>query len=300
MPLVNFHELMGDAEKNSYAVGYFESWDLNSFLAVCDAAERMKSPVIIGFSGIDFPNYKHYLKDIFEIYSNLINDLASKMTVPVCTIFNEAASKDLVLKAIAQKFGIVMFLNSKLDFTEQKSITKELTKEAHNNGVASEGGIEMQEGLGKSITDASGDELLTDIGSAKSFVKETEVDALAVSVGQISLISENKVSLNFSHLKKLKKEINIPLVLHCGSSIYNEDIKKAVEIGIRKINVGKALKNACFKSLKKSCFEINDNYNQYEIIGSGLNNDILVKAGKSMQDAVEKFMVLFGSAGKAW
>ncbi|MCL5071153.1 MAG: class II fructose-bisphosphate aldolase [Actinobacteria bacterium] len=299
MSLVSFQKLMSDAEKNNYAVGYFECWSLDSFLAVCDAAERKKSPVIIGFSGIDFPNYKHYLKDPFEIYTNLLTDLASRLTVPVCTIFNESPSKDLVLKAIKQKLSIIMFLDPKLDFLEQKSIIQELAKEAHRNNVAIEGEIETQAGLGENIINASNDELLTDIKTAKAFVEETGIDALAVNIGQISLTSENKVRLNLKHLERLKKEINAPLVLHGGSSIYDDDIKAAISIGIRKINIGKTIKEAYFKTLRESCLEIND-YNPYKVIGSGLDQDVLVKAKISMQKAVEACMTLFNSTDKAF
>ena len=69
MPFVPFKKLMDDAENHQYAVGYFESWNLESLLAVCDAAEAMKSPVIIGFSGINLPDYEHVVKNTLSLYS---------------------------------------------------------------------------------------------------------------------------------------------------------------------------------------------------------------------------------------
>ncbi len=163
--------------------------------------------------------------------------------------------------------------------------------------MAIEGAIETQAGLGEDIIDIPEKELLTDIKTAKLFIEETGIDAFAINIGQISLIGENKVKLNFDHLEKLKKEIGIPLVLHGGSSAYDEDIRKAITIGIRKINIGKAVKEAYLKILIKSCSEIND-YNPYKLIGSGLEHDILIKARVSMQKSVEKLIILFGSAGK--
>ena len=298
MSLISFQELMDDAERHSYAVGYFEAWNLDSFLAVCNAAENMKSPVIIGFSGIGFPGPGHFLKNIFNIYAKLINELASSLTVPACTIFNESPSKDLVQKAIKQNLSIVMFQDPGLSCNEQELIIKELSSAAHKNNVAIEGAMETQAGLGEDIIDIPEKELLTDIKTAKSFVEETGIDAFAVNIGQISLIGKNKVRLNFGHLEKLKKEIGIPLVLHGGSSVYDEDIKKAIKLGIRKINIGKAVKETYLKTLRKSCSEIKD-YNPYKLIGSGLEHDILIKARISMQKAVEKLMILFGSVGKA-
>ena len=124
MSLVSFKKLMDDADKHKYAVGYFECWSLDSLLAVCDAAEKQRSPVIIGFSGIDFPHYRHLVKDIFDSFVNIVNDLASKLSVPACSIFNESPSKDLVLKGIARKLSIVMFLDPTRSFSKQKSIIK--------------------------------------------------------------------------------------------------------------------------------------------------------------------------------
>lgn len=299
MPLVSLKQLMDDADKHEYAVGYFECWSLDSLLAVCDAAEKQRSPVIIGFSGIDFPNYIHLVKDFFDSFANIVNDLASKCSVPVCSIFNESPSKDLLLKGIAKKLSIVMFLDPTLSFSEQKSIIKYLTREAHKNNVAVEGETEAQAGLGENIIDAPEEDLLTDVETAKLFINETGIDALAVNIGQVSFSSRKKAKLNFEHLKKLREEINVPLVLHGGSSISDEEIKKAIKLGIRKINIGKTIKQAYLKELRNSCIEIKKEYNPYEVIGSGLDQDILVKAKISMQKVAERLMILFASAGRA-
>ena len=300
MAIVNFSELMQDAERNNYAVGYFEAWNMETFLAVCNSAEKMRSPVILGFSGIDFPNYKNNLKNTFDIYSNLVNDMAGNLSVPCCTIFNESASEDLIRMAIEKRFGLVTFVDPSMDFNTQKTIVKFLTEKAHKSGISVEGSVEMQAGLEqKNITDAGGQELLTDIRAAKIFARDTEVDALAVNIGQVSLVSSAKVRLNICHLEKLKKELDIPLVLHGGSSVLEEEIKPAIKKGIRKINIGKAIKQAFFMSLKHSCSKAGKSYNPYNIVGSGLDEDILVKATKSVQHEVEKLMVLFGSAGRA-
>ena len=118
MPLVHFKELMEDAEKRNYPVGYFESWNLESLLAIADAAEIKRSPVIIGISGIDFPNFEKELKNILGVYSGLLRAIGNKMSVPVCTIFNECPHYDLVIKAIDEKFGIVMYTNEKIQVEE--------------------------------------------------------------------------------------------------------------------------------------------------------------------------------------
>ena len=135
MPLVHFKELMEDAEKRNYAVGYFESWNLESLLSIADAAEAKSSPVIIGISGIDFPNFEKELKNILGVYSSLLRAIGNKMSVPVCTIFNECPHYDLVIKAINEKFGIVMYTNEKIPIKDLISKVKEIARKAHKKNI---------------------------------------------------------------------------------------------------------------------------------------------------------------------
>ena len=89
----------------------------------------------------------------------------------------------------------------------------------------------------------------------------------------------------------------MPVVLHGGSSIAPEDIRAAVAAGVRKINVGSRLKQACFAALRDACIAVPATANPYEVIGSGLANDVLVAGRLAMQRDIEAMMQLFGSAG---
>ena len=84
-----------------------------------------------------------------------------------------------------------------------------------------------------------------------------------------------------------------------ATSIDRDDLRAAIELGIRKINVGSALKQAFFDALRHACLAQDDRYNPYEVIGSGLEADILVRGRLAMQEVVEDYLRLFGSAGKA-
>ena len=299
MPFVPFKELMDDAEDRQYAVGYFESWNLESLLAVCDAAEAMKSPVIIGFSGIDLPNYERVVKNTLSIYATLVKDACSKLSVPVCTIFNESPYFNLVMESIDHKFGLVMLTNDELSFEEQIKQIKMVVNKAHANSVAVEGEIESPSGLGDSLITIPKEIKFTNIDLAKSFVDKTEVDSFAINIGQVHTIGNEKVHLDFSNLKRLKEDITVPLVLHGASSVHDADIVEAIKLGIRKINVGRVLKQTYFEALKSEIVKIGNDYDPYKVVGSGLDSDVLNSARIKLQKEIEGLMKLFGSKGKA-
>ena len=299
MPFIPFKELMDDAEDQQYAVGYFESWNLESLLAVCDAAEAMKSPVIIGFSGIDLPNYERVVKNTLSLYAALVKEASSKLSVPVCTIFNESPYFNLVMESIDNKFGLVMLTNDELSFEEQIKQIKMVVNKAHANSVAVEGEIASLSGLGESLITIPEEIKFTNIDLAKSFVDKTGVDSFAVNIGQVHIIGDEKVHLDFSNLKRFKEDIPVPLVLHGASSVHDTDIVEAIKLGIRKINVGRILKKTYFKTLKSEIAKVNNVYNPYQVVGSGLDSDVLNSARIELQKEIEGLMKLFGSKGKA-
>ena len=92
--------------------------------------------------------------------------------------------------------------------------------------------------------------------------------------------------------------MDVPLVLHGGSSISREDLQAAIRLGVRKVNVGSVLKRAYLEALRLALEELGDNFNPYQVIGSGLDEDVLVKGRLASQKVVEDLMCLFGSAGK--
>jgi len=259
----------------------------------------MKSPVIIGFSGIDLPNYERVVKNTLSIYATLVKEASSKLSVPVCTIFNESPYFNLVMESIDHKFGLVMLTNDELSFEEQIKQIKMVVKKAHANSVAVEGEIESPSGLGDSLITIPKEIKFTNIDLAKSFVDKTGVDSFAINIGQVHTIGNEKVHLDFSNLKRLKEDITIPLVLHGASSVHDADIVEAIKLGIRKINVGRVLKQTYFEALKSEIVKIGNDYDPYKVVGSGLDSDVLNSARIKLQKEIERLMKLFGSKGKA-
>src|SRR4051794_24378230 len=109
MSLSTFQDLMSRAEHGGYAVGYFESWNLESLLAVADAAEATRSPVILGFSGIYLPHPSRVVNDSITTYAAMGLDVCKRLSVPACLLFNESPDLTWVHGAIDTGFGLVMY-----------------------------------------------------------------------------------------------------------------------------------------------------------------------------------------------
>jgi ketose-bisphosphate aldolase len=288
------------AERGQYAVGYFESWNLESLLAVADAAEAVRSPVILGFSGIYLPHPERSVEDPLSVYAMMGLDICRQLTVPACLLFNESPHFDRVLEAIELGFNLVMFTDENLSFAEQVTQVRQVVAKAHGAASAVEGEVTALAGVAGELAALPDDLRFTDPELARSFVAQTGVDALAVNVGQAHLHGRQAIHLNLERLVALKKTVSVPLVLHGATSVHQADLVEAVRLGVRKINVGSVLKRTYFKAMRQACVAAGEAYNPYEVIGSGLPNDVLTVGRLAMQQVVEELMRVFGSAGRIY
>jgi ketose-bisphosphate aldolase len=299
MPQVQFAELMAAAEAGKYAVGYFESWNLESLFAVADAAKAMRSPVILGFSGIYLPQSEGGEKERLRVCATLGAALCQSLPVPACLIFNESPHLDWVLEAIRTGFNLVMYTDETLSPREQEHRVRQVVEQARRSSVAVEGEMTALPGVNGVLTATPGDLRLTDPNLAHAFVEATGVDALAVNVGQAHVHGRSQVHLDLRRLEKLERATSVPLVLHGATSVADQDLKEAIQLGVRKINVGSALKKAYFEALRETCKSVDGQYNPYDVLGSGSQVDVLAAGRRAMRAKVELYMRLFGSAGKA-
>jgi ketose-bisphosphate aldolase len=301
MPIVPFRDLMDHAEEGQYAVGYFECWNLESLLAVADAADAMRSPVILGVSGIHLPHTERVVRDPLSVHAKAGLEVCRQLSVPACLVFNESSHLDWVLEAIELGFGLVMFTDDRLSFDELSKRVCQVVQKAHQSSAAVEGELAALPGIEGELVALPGNLGLTDPETARSFVKRTGIDALAVNLGQAHLHGREEVRLNLSNLADLKASIPTPLVLHGASSTSRSDMQEAIRLGIRKINVGSVLKRSYFEAVRSACGKVvGDQYNPYETVGSGLVSDVFAVGRLALQERVEDLMRLFGSAGKAW
>jgi fructose/tagatose bisphosphate aldolase len=298
MTLACFNELMREAERGRYAVGYFESWNLESLLAVADAAEAMQSPVLLGFSGIYLPDPARLTGERLSVYAALGLETCRRLAVPACLVFNESPYLDWVLEALKLEFGLVMFTDEHLDSEELVGCVSRVVERAHAGSAAVEGELTALPGVGGELSSVPDDLHFTDPRRAHEFVERTGLDALAVNVGQAHLHERSRVHLNFDRLTELKAAVGVPLVLHGATSVYPEDLVEAIRLGVRKINVGSVLKRVYFEALRRACSEVGSIYNPYEVMGSGLAEDVVTAARIELQKNVEGLIRLFGSAGR--
>jgi fructose/tagatose bisphosphate aldolase len=299
MPLASFTELMTAADHGGYAVGYFESWNLESLLAVCDAAEATRSPVLLGFSGIYLPHPDRVVQEPLSLYSALGLEAIRKLSVPACLVFNESPNFEWVLEAITLGFGLVMFSDETLSFEQQIERVQRVVTVAHQARVAVEGEAVSLAGMGGELSILPDDLHLSDPKRARDFIEQTGVDAFAVNVGQAHLHGRRQVRLNLTRLAQLKHELKVPLVLHGATSVDHSDLESAIQLGIRKINVGSALKRTYFEAVRQASAQTGDDYNPYDVVGSGLTGDVLTAGRLALQQTVEDWMRLFGSERKA-
>jgi ketose-bisphosphate aldolase len=299
MPLVAFPELMDDAERGSYAVGYFECWGLESLLAVADAAAATRSPVILGFSGIYLPHPGRRVADPLGVYAAMAAEVGRRLAVPCCLLFNESPHLDWVLEAIRLGFQLVMYTPEGEGFDERVRGVREVVEQAHRQGVAVEGEVAPLAGVGGELAEEPAERRLTDPAAARRFAEGSGVDALAVNVGQAHLHGRRAVRLDLDRLRALRRAVAVPLVLHGATSVAPDGLRAAVALGVRKVNVGSALKQAYFRALCRACDGQRHHPNPYEVIGSGLPPDVLVAGRLELQSVVEGFMHTFGSAGRA-
>jgi fructose/tagatose bisphosphate aldolase len=300
MPLAAFNDLMNDAARGGYAVGYFECWNLESLLAVADAAEQMRSPVMLGYSGIYLPHPRRRARDPLPVLAAMGLETCRGLSVPACLLFNESPHFDWVLRAIECGFQAVMYSDDSVSELERIERIRAVVRAAHRQAAAVEAEISALHGVGGelgSIEDKRAE--LTDVDGARTFVEQTGVDALAVNVGQVHLHGRQTVRLDLDRLKQLAGGLPLPLVLHGATSVAREDVQHAVAIGIRKVNVGSLLKRVYLDALRSSCQTVVEPCNYYEAIGSGLAADVLTSGRIALQAAVADFIKLLGSAGRA-
>ncbi|MTI81089.1 MAG: class II fructose-bisphosphate aldolase [Firmicutes bacterium] len=276
MSLVNMNEMLKDASKHNYAVGAFNMVDINSMKAILDGAVEMNMPVIVSVAEVHF----RYI-DIEEL-SAVITSLASKAPVPVALHLDHGQSLNAIMKAVQSGFTSVMYDGSQLPLEENIANTAEIVKFAHAADISVEAEL-GHVGEGADMLEIDNADLLTSPSEADLFIEKTGVDALAVAVGSAHGVYKRKPKLDLERLQKIKQLTDIPLVLHGGSGIPDEDLRKSIKSGIAKINVYTELSQQAMAGISK---ELTKNEN----IGYP---EIKEKAYQNMKYIVEQKIKIF-------
>ena len=291
--LVSMDKILNKAKKEKYAVASANVFNDRSVKACFEAAESLNAPIIISATSYvpmeEIALLVDYYKDKYDNVSVSLN-------------LDHGAGFNTTMRAIRYGFTSVMIDKSTLPFEENIKYVKEVVQAAHCVGVS----VEAELGhVGKGFEyDKTRDSGLTRVDEALEYVKRTEVDALAVAVGTSHGVYKGEPKLDFSLLKQLSETVNIPLVLHGGSGTGDENLKKAVEYGIQKVNLSTDLSSAYIKSvseyLKNEGNIIDEKMNViYKGNRTVLVNTCLDAGLKGYRNLLAHYIELFGGKNKS-
>lgn len=295
MPLQSINDLMARATDGGYAVGYFESWNLESLQGVVDAAEQTKSPVILGFNGEFLSGPQRRAKERSEWYAALGRAACLSTTVPCGLIFNECSNDQWIRQAVTAGFNLVMPADASRPYEQYVRWVAELVKHAHEHSAAVEGEVGILPHGDAGGVPSGG--IMSDPLLAERFVESTGVDLLAVSVGNVHVMTHGQRGLDLQRLEAIHRRIRLPLVLHGGSGIPSQDLKEAIRLGVRKVNFGTYVKQDYLSAVRgKLSANLSD---PHQLLGMGGPEDVMMAGRLAVRDAVVRRIHHLGCAGKA-
>ncbi len=281
--LENMKNMLIKADNGKYAVPHFNINNLEWTRFILEECEKLKTPVIIGVSE-GAGKYMGGFKTVADMVKNLVNYL--NITIPVALHLDHGSSYESCVEAIDSGFTSVMIDASKYSIEENIRITKQVVDYAHKRNVT----VEAEIGAVGGEEDGVANELAyAKVEDATRLVEETGIDFLAPALGSVHGIYKGEPKLDFTRMIKIHELVNLPLVLHGGSGIPDELIKKAISCGICKININTELQIAWSKDVRKFLNENDKVYDPRKIIKSGEN---------SMKEMIKEKVMLFGSNDK--
>ncbi len=225
--LVTLQEIIAMAEQGNYCVPAFNVYNVETVMGVIDAAEETKAPVILQL-------YPRLINEQVGYYvSPAVLAAAQKAGVPVCLHLDHAAGKQEVYRALRWGYTGIMQDGSTLSFEENVALTRSTVEMCATLGVGVEGEIGH---VGSAADDSMGE--FTDPAEAKAFVEQTDVCCLAVLVGNAHGHYKKTPKLDIERIKAIRQACGVPLVLHGGTGIPDEQVKAAIAAGVRKMNIG--------------------------------------------------------------
>ena len=235
--LISGKEILSVANQHGFAVPAFNAGSGQLLEAVMQACEELQSPVMIAIH----PDELSFLTDSFV---DQVKYYANYTKLPVCIHLDHGASYEQVIHAIQLGFTSVMIDASHLPYEENVAITQKVVAAAHPVGVSVEAELGTIGDTGNSIEGGVTEVIYTDPDVAQDFVERTGTDSLAVAIGTAHGIYPKNIKPHLRHdiLEEITKKVSIPLVLHGGSSNPDEEIAKAVKMGINKINISSDIK----------------------------------------------------------
>ena len=295
MPLESVPAMAGRARKGGYAIGYFESWNLESLYGVVEAAEQARAPIIIGFNGEFMSRPERLSAERLSWYGALGRAAAVDAKIPCGFVFNECARDDWTRVAVTAGFNLVMPADPAAAYDDYVGRVRDLVAYARPRDVAVEAELGELPAGAPGFSHGVGQK--TDPGSAQAFVTATGVDLLAVSVGNVHVMLSGRKALDIERLTAIRRAVDIPLVLHGGTGITEESLRKAIAIGVAKVNYGTGLKQRYLGAVRRAL--ATDEQNPHALLGMGGPDDVMVAGRRAVREAVLERLPALGSAGRA-
>jgi fructose-bisphosphate aldolase class II len=284
MAQVNMRDMLYHAYQNSYAVGAFDLVSLDFLEAVIDAAERCRAPVILSVAE---PHFAHY---DFELMLPAVEAAARRASVPVAIQLDHGHSLESATKAINLGCNGIMLDASNRNLPENIQLTRTVVDMAHGCGVPVIGELGYVAGIeGEGAEQHPGESALTVPAEAKVYVERTGVDCLAVSIGTVQGRMKGRAKLDFQRLKQINQAVNIPLVIHGGSGLNEDQFRRLTSLGVAKINYFTALSDIAAKTMSA----------QIKHKPNGSFTELKAGVKDAIGQEVERCLRLWGSAGRA-
>lgn len=281
--LVTANKLLRRAQKGGYAVGAFSTYNLEITRAILRAAEARKAPVILqaGSGALEYAGR--------EALGALMVSEARRAKVPVAVQLDHSTRLQEIAACIRLGFSSVMVDGSALTLARNIGFTRKAVALAHSRGVSIEGELGHITGDEDRAGRHDAHAAMTDPGEAERFARETKVDALAVSVGNVHGFYRGEPRLDIARLREIRKRVSVPLVLHGASGLPDRMIRDAIRAGVCKFNVNTEVRAAFFSAIARSLPKATKACDL---------SALFVPAIAAMQRVVEAKLAVFGSGDK--
>jgi len=284
MPLVNMKHMLQHAYENGYAVGAFDLVSLNFLQGIMDAAERCRTPVILSLAESHFKYFD------FDLIMPAVEAAARRASVPVAIHLDHGACLESAVTAINRGCNGVMVDASHVPLFDNIQRTRAVVEMGHACGVPVEGELGYVPGVeGENAERHSGEIVYTMVAEAKAYVEKTGVDFLAVSIGTVHGCTQGRPKLDWQRLKQINEALGIPLVIHGGTGLSDDQFRRLIVNGVARINYYTALADAAGESIRNNIKSRNGD--SYASLVGGVRGAIAAEA--------ERCFRLWGSAGRA-
>lgn len=280
--LVNMNDVLLPAKEKGYGVGFFNAVNVEMAKAVIETAEELNAPVMVGTAEVLLPAME------MERVAEYLIPMAQKAKVPVCVHYDHGLTKERCKQAIELGFTSIMYDCSMDDYETNIARLKEMTDVCHALNITVEGELgHVGDNAGAGKLENPSD-YFTDPDTALDFVRRTGVDSLAVAVGNAHGDYAFPPKLDFERIRRISEMTDLPLVLHGGSGLSNDDFKQAVSCGICKVNIFTDIDKAGKAGIEKGL-----------AAGAKTMMGLIPYEIEAMKEVVREKITLFGSLDRA-